>query len=276
MNKSAKNSLKLSLIIPAYNEEMNILSTIRKLVAPLRQEKIPFELVVVDDCCSDGTVELVIEEQKNTPEIVLIRRIPPRGFGRAIREGLGQCTGQVIIPLMADLSDDPQNVIKYYRKIEEGYDCVFGSRFKKGSKVKHYPWLKLLINRLANHFLQVIFATRFNDLTNSFKAYRDYVIQDIVPLHACHFNITIEMSLSALIREYKIASVPVSWNGRTWGQSKLKLGEMGRRYLATMLKIWFEKIFILDDLLEEKENRVKESKDPLFHLWVSKSRANLN
>ena len=99
--------------------------------------------------------------------------------------------------------------------------------------------------------MQLLFWTRYNDLTNSFKAYRSYVIRDIWPLKACHFNITIELSLNALIREYAIAQVPISWQGRTWGSSNLHLSEMGRRYLSTLLRAWFEKNLILDDLLAE-------------------------
>ena len=253
MSNINRNQIKLSVIIPAYNEEMNIIPTLDELLNTLRKEEIPFEIIVVNDNCQDNTRQLVEEKQKEAPEITLINRIPPRGFGRAVRSGLKDATGDVIIPVMADLSDDSLDVVRYYRKIEEGYDCVFGSRFVKGSNVKGYPRVKLVINRLVNKMLQILFLTRHNDLTNAFKAYRSHVIKDIMPLQACHFNITIEMSLSALIRNYKIASIPINWNGRTWGSSDLKLREMGRRYLATLLKIWFERILIMDDLMADKE-----------------------
>jgi dolichol-phosphate mannosyltransferase len=245
--------MKLSVIIPAYNEEMNIIPTLDELLNTLRKEDIPFEIIVVNDNCQDNTRRLVEERQKDAPEITLINRDLPRGFGRAIRSGLKYATGDVIIPVMADLSDDSLDIIRYYHKIEEGYDCVFGSRFMKGSNVKGYPKVKLIINRLVNKMLQILFFTSHNDLTNAFKAYRSHVIKDIMPLQACHFNITIEMSLSALIRKYNIASIPINWNGRTWGSSDLKLREMGRRYLATLLKIWFERMLIMDDLMSEKE-----------------------
>jgi len=247
-----RNPMKLSLIIPAYNEEMSIVPTLNKLLKVLKTEHIPFEIIVVNDNCRDNTQQLVEEKMKDTSEVVLINRTPPRGFGRAIRSGLEYTTGEVIIPVMADLSDDARDVVRYYRKIEEGYDCVFGSRFLKGSKITGYPKIKLIVNRVVNHMLQILFFTRHNDMTNAFKAYRSYVIKDIMPLQACHFNITIEMSLSALIRKYSIASIPISWNGRTWGSSELKLRVMGRRYLATLLKIWFERILIMDDLIADK------------------------
>jgi len=152
---------------------------------------------------------------------------------------------------MADLSDQPEDVIRCYRVIEEGYDCAFGSRFLRGSKVTSYPPLKLFFNRVGNYLIRIMFWTKHNDLTNAFKVYRRHVIEDISPLRAAHFNITIEMSLSTLIRRYTIAMLPISWSGRTWGQSNLKLHEMGRRYVCTLLKIWFERLLILDDLVAE-------------------------
>jgi len=142
--------------------------------------------------------------------------------------------------------------VAYYRKIQEGYDCVYGSRFIKGSHVSDYPWLKRIINRIVNKGLQWVFWCPFNDLTNAFKAYRTQVLQECGPLHACHFNVTIELSLAPVVRKYHIAQIPISWTGRTWGSSKLHLREMGRRYLSTLLKAFAERLLISDDLLSER------------------------
>lgn len=253
------NDLKASIIIPAYNEEENIEAVIVEVSTKLREEGIPFELVVVNDNSKDKTPQVIESLKSSYPEIVLVNRTPPGGFGRAIRSGLENFSGDVVIIVMADLSDDVEDIVKYYRKIEEGYDCVYGTRFTKGTIVKDYPWLKKHINRFINKMLQLLFFTSHNDLTNAFKAYRSYVIKSISPLKASHFNITIEMSLSALIRKFRIARVPINWYGRQWGQSNLKLKEMGRRYLATLIKIWFERLLILDDLLAEN-SVVKEEK----------------
>lgn len=250
--------LKLSIIIPAYNEEENIQPTLMDIIPKIRGEGIPFEIIVVNDNSKDKTQEIVESLKQVNPEIVLINRTPPGGFGRAIRTGLEHFTGDIVIPVMADLSDDSDDIIKYYRKIEEGYDCVYGSRFGKGSVVKDYPGYKLFFNRIVNRGLQLLFVTKHNDLTNAFKAYRAEVIKSIMPLYSAHFNITIEMSLSALVRRYKIAEVPINWYGRQWGQSNLRLRAMGRRYLATLIKIWFERLLILDDLLSEKSEIKKE------------------
>lgn len=242
---------KLSVVIPAYNEEGNITATVAGLQQVLVREAIPYELVLVDDNSTDGTAATLAGLAAVDPGVTVVRRQPPRGFGRAVRAGLARADGDVIVLCMADQSDDPEDVVAYYRKIGQGFDCVYGSRFIKGSRCVNYPLVKRVANRLVNHMLRLLFWTRFNDLTNSFKAYRAEVIRDIGPLKACHFNITIELSLNALIRGYAIAQVPISWQGRTWGSSNLHLSEMGRRYLSTMLRAWFEKNLILDDLLED-------------------------
>ena len=244
-------ALLYSIVVPAYNEEMNISPTIHSLLHALRQSQIPFEIIVVNDSSSDLTATTVQKISAESPEIRLVNNCGARGFGRAVRCGIANAKGDVLALVMADLSDDPADVVRCYQKIEEGYDCVFGSRFIRGSRVTNYPPTKLYINRLVNRMLQLMFATRHNDLTNAFKVYRRHVIDSITPLHAAHFNITIELSLSALIRGYQIAQIPINWSGRTWGQSNLRLGQMGRRYLATLIKLWFERILIRDDLIAE-------------------------
>ena len=246
-------SEKLSVVIPAYNEEKNIVKCINELQATLRDKhEIPYEIIVVNDNSKDDTVAVVRAEMARDESIVLVSRTPPGGFGRAIRSGMEAVTGDIVVVYMADLSDSPDDVVLYYNKIREGYDCVFGSRFMKGSEVHNYPKVKLVVNRIVNKCIQLLFWTRFNDLTNAFKAYRTAVIRDCGPYRACHFNLTLEMSLGALIRDYHIAQVPIRWYGRTWGSSNLKLGEMGRRYLSTLLMMLFQRHLIADDLLAER------------------------
>ncbi len=249
----ARNSLVYSIIVPAYNEGRNVARTLHALADTLNHDGIPFEIVVVDDNSSDDTASVVLEFAGDHPQVRLVRNTGPNGLGRAVRCGLAYYTGDVVAIVMADASDSPDDAVRCYRKIEEGYDCAFGSRFIAGSTVTAFPPVKLVANRMVNHALRLMFLTRHNDLTNAFKVYRREVIDGITPLHAAHFNITIEMSLSALIRGYSIATLPISWSGRTWGQSNLRLREMGRRYLCTLLKIWFERLLIHDDVMADAE-----------------------
>lgn len=253
------NKLKLSIVIPAHNEEKNISNVLEELAKTVDDNFIPYEIIVVNDNSTDGTADMIRSFMEKNPAVRTVDRRPPGGFGRAIRSGLRLVNGDVVVICMADLSDDPKDVVACYRKIMEGYDCVFGSRFIPGAEVYDYPRVKLICNRIINKVIQVMFWTRHNDMTNAFKAYRAHVIQECSPYQACHFNITIEMSLSALIRGYSIASIPIRWYGRTWGSSNLRIKEMGRRYLATLLKIFSEKILISDDLMAERMSNVLRS-----------------
>jgi dolichol-phosphate mannosyltransferase len=245
--------MKLSIVIPAYNEEKNIGKCLEELRRVVRDKyHVPYEVIVVNDNSRDATEEVVRAEMKEDPAIRLVTRTPPGGFGRAVRSGIEALCGDVVVIYMADLSDDPEDVIAYYRKIGEGYDCVYGSRFIKGSQVVNYPRVKRFVNRLVNSFIKLMFWTKYNDLTNAFKAYRTSVIRDCGPYRSSHFNITLEMSLSALIRGYHIAQIPIRWYGRTWGCSNLRMHEMGRRYLSTLLMMFFQRMLIKDDLLAER------------------------
>jgi dolichol-phosphate mannosyltransferase len=244
---------ELSIVIPAHNEQENIGPCLDALLELLvEQERIDLEVIVVADGCNDGTEEAVQQRMERWPQVRLVRHPPPSGFGRAVRCGLSFVVGDVVIIYMADLSDSPDDALSYFRTIHEGYDCVFGSRFVRGAKISNYPLLKLVVNRIVNTAIQVMFWTRFNDLTNAFKAYRREVITSCGPHRSCHFNITLEMSLSALISGYRIKQIPIDWEGRTWGSTKLKLRTMGRRYLCTLMMLFFQRILISDDIREER------------------------
>jgi dolichol-phosphate mannosyltransferase len=249
--------VKLSIVIPAYNEQENIGPCLDELVEVLDTESIPFEILVVNDNSSDQTESQVLQRASHRSEIRLIRRLPPGGFGRAVRTGLEFVTGDCVIIYMADRSDHPVDAVRYYRLLGDGYDCVFGSRFIRGASVNRYPRLKLVVNRIVNHCIQWMFWTKFNDLTNAFKGFRTEVVKRCGPYRACHFNITLEISLSALISGYKICQIPVHWEGRTWGSSNLRMQEMGRRYLCTLLMLFFQRILLSDDLQSERSREQK-------------------
>jgi dolichol-phosphate mannosyltransferase len=233
--------MKLSLVMPARNEEGCITATLERFTKVLRESRIPFEIVVVDDGSTDSTPDRLRSLAVRHPEIVPVTNRGRHGFGMAIRYGLEYTSGEAVAIVMADGSDSPEDAEKYYRKLLEGYDCVFGSRFIKGGKVIDYPRHKLLLNRMANTFIRFLFGHDFNDTTNAFKCYRREVIDGMQPLISPHFNLTVEMPLKALIRGYSFAVVPITWTNRAAGVSKLKIKEMGSRYLFIVLYLWLEK-----------------------------------
>lgn len=252
----------LSVCIPAYNEEDGIGRTIQAVSIVLSEAGIPFEFVIANDNSKDRTAEVIRQKMEEGIPIRLIHRIPPGGYGRAVRSCLNHAKGDIVVVTMADMSDDPADIIKYYKKINEGYDAVFGSRFLKGSVIKDYPLIKLVANRIGNKFIQFLFKTEFNDLTNAFKAFRTDALRSVMPFYSSHFNLTIEISLSLLVRGFRIATVPINWYGRTWGQANFKIRELGRRYFATLMKLYAERIFIHDDIMTEHQGVLVSLQDP--------------
>jgi dolichol-phosphate mannosyltransferase len=141
---------------------------------------------------------------------------------------------------MADGSDHPDDLIAYYRLLVAGYDCAFGSRFMAGAAVYEYPRLKLVANRMVNLGIRILFGHGYNDTTNAFKAYRREVIETVQPLLSHHFNLTVELPLKAVVRGHSYAITPIRWTNRKAGISKLRLQEMGSRYLFIVLYVFFE------------------------------------
>jgi dolichol-phosphate mannosyltransferase len=163
-------------------------------------------------------------------------------------------TGDAAVIFMADESDDCRDVVRYWEKLNEGYDCVFGSRFMKGGGTIDYPPIKLFMNRLANTFVRLLFRHGLNDTTNAFKAYRKEVIDGIRPVLSPHFNITVELPLKAIVRGYSFTVIPITWRNRRHGVAKLKIKEMGSRYLFIVLYVWLEKYFSRGDYNKYEPN----------------------
>lgn len=245
--KSGKPVLLLSVVIPAHNESACILSTVQHLQLELKLNGVPHEIVVVDDGSTDNTWELLTNLQKAMTELVAIKNQGPHGFGRAVICGLDHFKGDAVVIMMADESDDCRDVVRYWHELNQGWDCVFGSRFMKGGGVIDYPKVKLLVNRAANFFLKTLFAVRLNDTTNAFKAYRRQVIEGCRPLISPHFNLTVELPLKAIVRGFTWTVIPITWRNRRTGEAKLKIREMGSRYLFICLYVWLEKYFSRGD-----------------------------
>jgi dolichol-phosphate mannosyltransferase len=232
-------AVKLSVVIPAFNEVDSIEETVAGVRTALRAAGIEYEIVVIDDGSSDGTLGIV-QALAREGDVRGFRSPYAGGFGHAVRAGLERFEGDAVAIMMADASDDPRDLVLYYRVLEAGYDCAFGSRFMPGGGVVDYPRAKLLVNRLVNFGIRVLFQHGYNDTTNAFKAYRREVVETIQPLLSKHFNLTVEMPLKAIIRGHSFAVVPTTWRNRKAGVSKLAMREMGSRYLFIVLYAFLE------------------------------------
>lgn len=250
MNEPVPNASPLnllSIVIPARDEAGCIASTVWHLHLELKLHDVPHEIVVVDDGSKDDTWKILQELPAQIPQLRPVENLGLHGFGRAIIKGLDSITGDAVVIMMADESDDCRDVVKYWEQLNLGYDCVFGSRFMKGGGVIDYPWLKLRINRLANYFIRVLFHLKLNDTTNAFKAYRKTVIDGCRPLMAPHFNLTVEIPLKAIVRGFTWTVMPITWRNRRTGTAKLKIKEMGSRYFFICAYVWLEKYFSRGD-----------------------------
>lgn len=231
----------LSVVIPAHNEEETIAPTLTELAERLTAEQITFEIVVVDDHSIDGTAAVVAGVAARWPQVRCIPNPRENGFGNAIHSGLDVFAGDAVCIVMADASDDVGDVVAYWRVIERGYDCAFGSRFMRGAKVVDYPWFKWALNRVANACIALLLGMRYNDTTNAFKCFRREVIDGVRPILSHHFNITVELPLKAIVRGYSWTVIPTNWYNRKGGVSKFKIKEMGSRYLFILLYALIEK-----------------------------------
>lgn len=245
--------MKLSIVLPAYNEEGSIEETLRTLYAKLQEEQIDHEIVVVNDNSKDNTLGLLTTIQETIPTLVVHTNHGPNGFGYAIRYGLERFQGDCVAIMMSDLSDDPADLVAFYRKmVAENLDCVFGSRFIRGGATYDYPKHKYLINRFANTLIRLLLGMSYNDSTNAFKLYKKTTIQGLKPFLSAHFNLTIELPLKAIIRGYSYGVLPNSWRNRKAGESNLKIKEMGSRYLFILLYVIIEKYLSRNDYLKRE------------------------
>jgi dolichol-phosphate mannosyltransferase len=237
----------LSVVIPARDEQGRVGATVEHLYVELRLHGIEHEIVVVDDGSTDGTWNVLQEALSRVPTLRPVQNTGEHGFGRAVIFGLEQARGDAMVVMMADESDDCRDVVRYWEKLNEGYEAVFGSRFASGGGVIDYPFPKYVLNRVFNLFIRLLFRFNFNDTTNAFKAYRATTLQGLRPFLAPHFNLTVELPLKTIVRGYSWTVIPITWTNRRVGAAKLRINEMGARYMFIVLYVWLEKYFSRGD-----------------------------
>lgn len=244
--------MKLSVVIPAYNEEESISETLRSLYTTLKKYDIPHEIWVTNDNSKDNTLGVLQALQKEIPTLVFETNNGPNGFGYAVRYGLERFSGDCVAVFMADMSDDPEDLVKYYNTmLTENVDAVFGSRWIKGGKVIDYPAVKKIINRVANFIIKIVIGIKYNDTTNAFKLYKRETMEGLKPFLSPHFNLTVELPLKTIVRGYSYSVVPNSWTNRKYGVSKLKIKEMGSRYFFILVYCFVEKFFSRGDYMKK-------------------------
>jgi len=246
LERSAPLNL-LSVVIPARNEAASISRTLGNLHEILGAANVPHEIVVVDDGSADETWSILSALAGTMPNLRTVRNGSAPGFGNAVIKGIDSSTGDAVVTMMADESDDCADVVRYWKLLNQGWECVFGSRFVDDGAAIDYPSLKLWINRIANTAIRLLFRIPLNDTTNAFKAYRRTTLDGCRPFLSPHFNLTVELPLKAIVRGYSWTVIPTIWRNRQRGEAKFKLKEMGSRYFFIIAYVWLEKYFSRGD-----------------------------
>ena len=239
--------MKLSIIIPAKDEEGDIEDTLISIHNILKTNNVEHEILIINDHSVDSTLEILSSLEKTIKELKIINNSGKPGFGLAIRQGLENYSGDIVAIVMADGSDSPKDLINFYFKSVKNYTCVFGTRFSSGGSTKDYPVVKYIMNRFFNNLVRLIFRIKYDDITNAFKVYTREAIEGSKPFLSNHFNLTLELPLKIIIRGYKYKIIPNSWKNRQTGVSKMRIKEMGSRYMFILFYCLIEKLLTKDD-----------------------------
>jgi glycosyltransferase involved in cell wall biosynthesis len=218
----------LTIIIPAHNEEKIIIKTIKQIQ---RYVKIPFLLIIVNDHSTDKTELVVKNYAEGFKNIKVINNsIECRGFAGALQTGFEAVKNGVVIPVMADLCDNPTTINRMYRKMYEGWDIVCGSRYIKGGSKKGGPKLQGFLSNYVCKSLHLLTGIPTTDVSNAFKMYRREIIDQVQINLKSGVEASMEITLQAYFNGAKITEVPTSWKGRVIGKSKFKILERSPRY----------------------------------------------
>ena len=232
--------MSLSIIIPCKNEEESIGSTVNQILNYLSNKIDELEIITINDFSSDNTFEKLKVLAQTNPKIKFYNN-QITGLGGAVTLGIQKSLYKFSVIVMADLSDSPEDILKYYMEIKNNdLDAVFGTRFSAHSKVLGYPKKKLFLNRAFNVLVKILFWSKYNDFTNAFKIYKTAVLIKLFPIISENFNIFLELPLKIISRNYKFSIIPISWKNRKTGVAKFKIKELSSMYLFTLIYCFIE------------------------------------
>jgi len=225
----------VSVVVPCHNEEANISRLVKTLLGMYGDYL--HEIVIVDDNSTDRTAEVAAAVAGSEPRLKLVRRKPPAGVGRALREGYAAAGGKYILSIDCDFINIAAEFRGLFDAVAEGCDGAIGSRFSSESALVRYPFFKILCNRGYHLLLNLLLGKRVRDVSNNLKLYRAEILKNL-NIEEDHFAANVETGLKPLLGNYRIREVPTSWINRTadMGQSSFNLLKVGPDYLGVLLR----------------------------------------
>jgi len=235
--------MSLSIIVPVYNENKNIIRTINNLnIIKSKIDKL--EIIFIDDFSTDNSLNLLKKYSKRYAHVKCYKN-KKKGLGSVLETGVKKAGNKFIAIFMCDSSDSVYDLLRYYKTIcTNKYDAILGSRFMKKSKIKNYPIFKFLLNRLFNNFVKLIFLSNYNDFTNAFKMYKKSVLIELLPIISENFNVFLEIPLKIISRKYSYKVISISWENRKVGKSNFRIKELSSMYFFTLIYCLIEKILL--------------------------------
>lgn len=233
--------MEVSLIIPMYNEEDNVLITLNEVKKVLQTYE-SYQILAVDDGSSDRTLELLEEFASENPELVVLKHPVNMGMGKALRTGFEKADGDVIITLDADLSYEPQYIHNLIKELHENHlDIVIGSQYMAGGETEDIPFIRLFVSKMANKIVGYALDKNISTVTGILRAYRKEVI-DSIEIEATGTEINPEILSKAIAIGFEVKEIPVKLKGRKLGESKIQFRSTT---ISHLLFTFYEKPMIL-------------------------------
>lgn len=213
--------MEVSLIIPMYNEEENVLITLEEVKKVLKTCG-SYQIIAVDDGSSDQTLTLLEEFASENPELMVLKHPVNMGMGRALRTGFEKAEGDVIITLDADLSYEPKYLTELIKELHENHlDIVIGSQYMAGGETEDIPFIRLFISKMANKIVGYALNKNISTVTGILRAYRKEVI-DSIEIESTGTEINPEILSKAIAIGFEVKEIPVKLKGRKLGESKVQ------------------------------------------------------
>ncbi len=212
--------MKISVIIPMYNEEDNVMLTLTNVKEVLSKYE-DHEVIVIDDGSSDDTYKLAEQFKSNNSNFHILKHPVNMGMGRALRTGFEKAEGDVIVTIDADLSYEPSYIPILIEELDESNDIIIGSQYMDGGKTEDIPPLRLFVSKMANRIVGYAMTEDISTVTGVLRAYKKEVL-DSVELESSGTEINPEILAKAKAVGFNIKEIPVTLKGRKLGKSKVK------------------------------------------------------